>query len=395
MSNLEAIDWQSLKTCYGYGAEIPEWLKQLASPESAVRKDAIEKLTTQIYHQGSIYEATPYVVPFLVALLSDSSVRDKEDLLGLLWLLMLGQPLADDELLRSLLEQEGRDFDREMALSKSYVKNTVEGIRLGLPVYFALLSDENPKIRMWSAHLLSVFSQDTQETAPRLLSQVGKETDDNVKATAIWALGLLLADSREELSRERIQYMELLARLIASAEGLLVRFTSSAFQLKMAGNEAPEEAAELLVDAASRPERYPRLPWGDVVQWTACEALAELHENKRVATFERLLAESHDPGAAHDIVIIFLNRVFRGRDARMLEDFGIGFDRTEDGTKVRHYSTNYEVKPIQRLSREQRAILTAVSNSEKFWEIHNNLLETYGLPGSREGLRKFLASVAD
>ncbi len=378
MPNVEDVNWRLLKTCYGIATEIPKWLKQLASSDLVIRQKAFEQLTDQIYHQGTVYEATPYVVPFLIDLLSNPLVQDKENILDLLWIVELAQP--------PMAEQE-------VALSILYVESAKEEIRKGLPVYLSLLDNESPKVKTETARLLSELRQDARSILPRLLAHIQMESDEDTAATLIWAMGKLLEDNSDISSHEKSQIVVFLSKLATSAESILVRFAASVSLLKAVGNDASQEVVEFVIDVASQPEADLELPWLDVVLWTACDALAELHGEKRISAFEKLLTKCDSVQNVHDVVITLLNRVFRGKHAKR-QDLGIGYNRTRAGTEEWNYTTNYKVNPVQKLTQEQEAVVRIILESEKFWEIRNNLFDAYGLPASRDELQQFLIDIS-
>jgi hypothetical protein len=68
---LNAIPWAELSQAYGSAEEVPVWLRQLTSDDEQVRQQAMGKLGSSIYHQGSLYPATAYAVPYLIALLQE------------------------------------------------------------------------------------------------------------------------------------------------------------------------------------------------------------------------------------------------------------------------------------------------------------------------------------
>src|SRR6266487_2028486 len=68
---LEMIDWPSLETAYGTAVAIPGALRDLASPNGEVRTAAWETLWSELEHQGTVYQATAYAAPFLVAWLPE------------------------------------------------------------------------------------------------------------------------------------------------------------------------------------------------------------------------------------------------------------------------------------------------------------------------------------
>lgn len=65
---LEGIKWDSVQGCYGPASDVPRCLQEATSDDDYVCRHAIFDLWNIIWHQGTIYEATPLVVPFLIEL---------------------------------------------------------------------------------------------------------------------------------------------------------------------------------------------------------------------------------------------------------------------------------------------------------------------------------------
>src|SRR5262245_11431018 len=63
---------------------MPHLLRSFLSPVSEIRQWATEEIGSAIFHQGTVYEATPVVLPFLFELLEDEDVQDKEGVVCLL-----------------------------------------------------------------------------------------------------------------------------------------------------------------------------------------------------------------------------------------------------------------------------------------------------------------------
>ncbi len=64
LEGLEGIDWGSLHHAYGAASDVPGLLRALASPRRKKRSRAIYDLYGNIWHQGTVYEATAYAVPW-------------------------------------------------------------------------------------------------------------------------------------------------------------------------------------------------------------------------------------------------------------------------------------------------------------------------------------------
>ncbi len=62
LEGLDAIDWHALQHCFGPADAVPALLRDAAGGS----RDAWSELWYTIWHQGTVYEATPTTVPFLV-----------------------------------------------------------------------------------------------------------------------------------------------------------------------------------------------------------------------------------------------------------------------------------------------------------------------------------------
>src|SRR5262244_70574 len=66
LQGLDLIPWENLEHAYGSARDVPDLLRNLLNPDPEVRKKTIWALYGNVFHQGTRYPATPYVVPFLI-----------------------------------------------------------------------------------------------------------------------------------------------------------------------------------------------------------------------------------------------------------------------------------------------------------------------------------------
>jgi hypothetical protein len=87
------IDWSTVNACYGPATSVPALLRQLASPLSSERSDAISELWGWLCHQGTVYEASAIAVPFLfdAAKKLELPRADRDQLLALVVHIGLGE----------------------------------------------------------------------------------------------------------------------------------------------------------------------------------------------------------------------------------------------------------------------------------------------------------------
>ena len=70
MHGLDEIPWHTLHHAYGTAEDVPQLLRQLqtAEPDADNEDSPLWHLYGNIWHQGTVYEATSHAVPFLIQL---------------------------------------------------------------------------------------------------------------------------------------------------------------------------------------------------------------------------------------------------------------------------------------------------------------------------------------
>lgn len=91
LDGLEPIAWTDVHHAYGPAADVPKLLHYLVSPNQKVRSSAIDKLHENIWHQGTVYEATPSAVPFLLELLDAAGTPSRPSIANKLALIPRGR----------------------------------------------------------------------------------------------------------------------------------------------------------------------------------------------------------------------------------------------------------------------------------------------------------------
>src|SRR5437762_5191955 len=81
LERLDTIDWAALRHAYGSAKDVPGQLRALVSGDERACGQALYELWGNIHHQGSVYEATVYAVPFLVAIAVEPGSEVREDVL--------------------------------------------------------------------------------------------------------------------------------------------------------------------------------------------------------------------------------------------------------------------------------------------------------------------------
>lgn len=194
LDQLDKIDWARLEHAYGPATDVPDCLWRLASADKEVRGDAMYDLYGNIWHQGTVYEATAHALPFLIELLGNESVSGKDEILIYLAHLATGNSYHDVHQHLSLFEKERAkpDFQQNVLRELTWVKAAREAVLLGYPVYLQLLPSPVPVVRSAAAYLLGSFPERANEGAGELLSHLeSQERDDVVRAAIVFAIGMI------------------------------------------------------------------------------------------------------------------------------------------------------------------------------------------------------------
>jgi len=134
---LNDVPWANIKHAYGPAVDVPDLISALVSSDVEVRGTAWYELHGNLWHQGTIYEATAYAVPFFLQLLKSEVVPNKHEILIYLARLFLGRSYWDvhKELTSSLQEVTKPQFAETLRTELSWVDATKQAIRTGKKTY--------------------------------------------------------------------------------------------------------------------------------------------------------------------------------------------------------------------------------------------------------------------
>ncbi|WAS97779.1 HEAT repeat domain-containing protein [Nannocystis punicea] len=184
LANLDAIDWKSLRHAYGEASDVPKLIRALVSDHPGKREGALDALFSTIWHQGTVYSASPAAVPFLVELLDAEAQEDLPAILELLAHLATGTP----------------DDDVDAAPNPATAAR--EAVSRGIEVYARRLGHPEPAVRVAAAYLLGLFA--VEEARAPLEAAVEDDSEPAVRAVAGFALGCIADAARADGLRERL-----------------------------------------------------------------------------------------------------------------------------------------------------------------------------------------------
>jgi hypothetical protein len=151
LADLKTIDWQSLQDAYGASSSTPILLHATLSDDASDREFAFVLLHETIIHQGTTWEVTPFVIPFLFRLIEFIETKDEFATLFLLSTLVWGT---------GSVTVRTPDLDR------------------WLPLMYPYLYSEESYIRGALAQLLVMYTQYEDQVLPLIEDALSKESDE-------------------------------------------------------------------------------------------------------------------------------------------------------------------------------------------------------------------------
>ncbi len=176
LAGIDEIPWHDLNHAYGPADDVPDLLRMLLADDQSVRDDAWERLFGNIWHQGDIYEASAYAVPFLLRMLSYDGPPEKEELLNLLSALADGHSMLEGQLQseadrtrwREILAKQGRDLESELIKARKAVEAMNNALAEGIPIYLEFLIHGDLESQRMALDLLANLSSKNAQIVPQL-----------------------------------------------------------------------------------------------------------------------------------------------------------------------------------------------------------------------------------
>ena len=295
LEGLDDIDWHGLSHAYGPADDVPGTLRMLAEGKTSA-DDASGVFHGNIWHQGTVYEATAYAVPFLIELLQARTVKDPEWLLWLLSDLATGssyRAVHGNRPVKGVLLEAPDDFEQMKQREVGWVQQAHDAARAGIPTYLPMLEAKRPEVRTTAAKLLSVFSESAHETMPKVQQALTKEKSRDTYASLLLCLAVL-GDPSPAIR----QAMEVCLKRRRSDPSKLAAAISLVWHGKEGTMPEPVKIIQkTLVDSENFPESFVFSVWDvDADPGVALyEALLSLGQHRFMSTLTQLLDKVEDP----------------------------------------------------------------------------------------------------
>lgn len=365
MEDLDSIPWKQLTHAYGSAEDVPEQLRALktASPDIRGDESPLWELFGNIYHQGTVYEATSYAVPFLLELAADRETPDRIGILELLASIADGTSYhaVHDPFLRAHGLRLGPDaeVERKKRQELEWVIRAHEAVLAGFDIYVVITQEEGD-VRYAAANVLSRL----RSRASNVESIFRKLYHDEQRSKYRAELLLL----KGELGHRSPETLDLLEESVGEQDSV-IRWAAAFSLARLDLPEYSPEVRSAIVDTILNEDLYEQLgdlPW-DVGDSLDRESLFRVLGEDREDVINQLVSRVESCEIGVETVHDLLNLLFPvGRDA----------------PSVRFENMN---------SLQLRAVRALVTAMEQGIRIDEFNFFQWGLPTSKRELRNLAA----
>ncbi len=166
LSGLDEIKWRDLSHAYGDAGNVPQMIRNLMSSDEDMREQQGKwELLSTIYHQGNVYQATGYAIPFLIELLNSDHPSDKSVVASCLACIVSGVgsvegfAASDESDCRKELEAAGTTLEQELASERRSLTSFRTESPKAIPTITPFIDDVNPETRENVAIALGCFAK--------------------------------------------------------------------------------------------------------------------------------------------------------------------------------------------------------------------------------------------
>lgn len=378
LEGLSSIDWDSLKHAYGPAGDVPEAIRDLASDDAQVRNEASHELFGNIYHQGTVYEATAHAVPFLIELAGEQRIPDREHVLALLAEISIGGSYLDAHQIgeRNADQREDSAFEARLEREIGWARDARIAVAAGVATYRACLSDSDPKVRLYAAYAIGLGTEPDNATYEALRTQLASEPEAITKAGLMLAIGSIGA----ALGRQDSDLQAQLTLDFKRGEPPVLRLCAAIATLVIERNATPQAVVDCLLAALCRDdlnldEAWSLLPWNHgQLSYDAGRYLAQSFDNPETL-LDQIDAALSNRGLVPDVEI-----------AVTMLDVAFG--------------PHFPPLPIERpafgeLSPIQQRVLRAIADADRAWSLAGSISATvhhWGFPHSHQEFCEYVNS---
>jgi len=182
VDDLGKLPWKELTHAYGSAGDVPGLLRALrtAPPDLEREESPLYHLFGNIWHQGTVYEATAPAVPFLIDIAADPRTPDRAGVLSLLAEIAKSSSRSDPRNDADIPETTRREIGWARAAHVA-VANGFETL--------SALTREGPDVALAAAHVLAQLPEHAAAAAATVRALLAAEQRSASRAGLLFLLG--------------------------------------------------------------------------------------------------------------------------------------------------------------------------------------------------------------
>jgi hypothetical protein len=286
LDGLDRVEWSGLRHAFGTAEDVPHLIRALTSPLPNERQAAFRELCGNIWHQGTVYEATSYAVPFLIELVASNETPDRHYILSYLGQLADGSSYVDVH--KSVVKFSQEQLSRQLEVELGWVAQTRKLVKSGEALYLDNLNTNERRICCAAGYVLSRFPEEGERYwAPLRARYDDADSDELVRCG--------LAIVTKEFSAKGTSDTQWLLKMFEQEKHRSVR-VALAVSIALSDEQRRDDALRFLIanvlSDAHLDQSYHAQPWdrGEAI-WHIVQALCASKRGRRmlVSRFNELL----------------------------------------------------------------------------------------------------------
>lgn len=186
LHGLGEVDWSAVGHAYGAAVDVPALLRAFVADVPGHREFATQLLFQTIWHQGTVYEATATVVPFLYRLLEADGVPNKSlvaDLIaavtdGHSYLAVHDRTPEQVAEVQACLAANVDTPDIDLARELRHVAAVKRAVAARLDILYPYLRDPEPGVRRAVALAVGLLPEQAARSLPELRAALQDEQEE-------------------------------------------------------------------------------------------------------------------------------------------------------------------------------------------------------------------------
>ncbi len=385
LEKMSNIDWEQLQA-----PKIPSWLYQMTSEDEKIRSEAHVHFGEQVLHTLAISDEIKLnnaelfrnniqltALPFLIELLEDDNVHDKNKIL-----------YAFHTMITYIHFIDSNDTYYSKAME---LRNAVWEYH---DIYIDCLESRIRKTQIATIQLLAEFGEHGSYILSHFHRLIEGTHKKDLLSIVLWEINHNLLKDGKVIIRLPPEFVSYLEMLIESNPEHIIRITSAIILINTLDKNAPEIAIIYLTKALINRSDKPPLEYNirTVLASVQAKILVKLGVEKGLSIAIQIIDESPIAENRFHALLAALILVFSTEQ----NSYNYTIIPSYKGSELEQYTLsllhkdNVQSFNPTTLNTEQEKVLEVIVQNDWIWEIKSNVLEIFNLPKSRAELTKLI-----